>query len=434
MAYDLHIEHAENTPDGEFEPIPLEDWRAAVAATEGVRLFAGEFHTLTIPGPRKSLPLRIMRLLLSWRARGSPAAHLPSTAGDRPPPAAGTQRVIRIRATEGDVEAWFPGDGQWYWAFTWREGSASLPARFEPGDASHPVWAAAVKLASRLGAVIRGDEGETYDLQTGRAIRATAAARHTLEKDTAALDDVAAMTQQELELVFAPKGIQATDVVEVAQRLFVRHGIPEHGFEFDGVASELEISKRLKRRQRVPTEIKGHGFTIDPGGELASVRLWRASIKAETPIRIPWDDWVIDLFNESFISAWVADVDYEFWQNAKDLLHYKARGRPWEHLPMRSNGLPPPLEQTIVDTSNNPGRRLLHVGFIEAVGAVMWFGERFWQVSSASKQRVLSEPWLQCAEIAPGLLRVQAAVQCFSTDQGEAGDLQRKLRALLFHA
>ena len=242
------------------------------------------------------------------------------------------------------------------------------------------------------------------------------------------------MAQQELRLVFAPKGIQAIDVIEVAQRLFVKYGIPQYGFEFDGVASELEISKRMKRRANPPTEVKGHGFTIDPGGYVASAQLSRSGIKAETPLRIPWDEWVIELFNESFVSAWVADVDYQFWQNAEDLLHYKARGRPWEHLPTRSNGLPPPLEQAIVDISRNPGRWALRAGFIEAVGAVMWFGERFWQVSGASKQQVLSEPWLQCAEIAPGLLRVQAAAQCFSTDQGEAGDLQRKLRTLLFHA
>lgn len=121
-----------------------------------------------------------------------------------------------------------------------------------------------------------------------------------------------------------------------------------------------------------------------------------------------------------------------FWQSAEDLLHYKVRGRPWKHLPMKSNGLPPPLERTIVDISHNPGRWVFRDGFIEAVGAVMWFGERFWQVSGASKQQVISAPWLQCAEIAPGLVRVETATQCFSTDQGEDGDLQRKLRALFF--
>src|SRR5438552_1468230 len=39
-----------------------------------------------------------------------------------------------------------------------------------PRDASHPVWAAAVALASHLDAVIRGDEGEIYDLQTGEIV------------------------------------------------------------------------------------------------------------------------------------------------------------------------------------------------------------------------------------------------------------------------
>ena len=51
------------------------------------------------------------------------------------------------------------------------EGSAAFKARFEAGDASHPAWAAAVSLADRLGAEIRGDAGEVYDLQTGQVIK-----------------------------------------------------------------------------------------------------------------------------------------------------------------------------------------------------------------------------------------------------------------------
>lgn len=100
-------------------------------------MYAANVHVLTIPDPRQSLPPKIMSLLRSWtRARG--------TEGDRQPSAAEAQRVIRIRTTEGDAEVWFPRDGQWYWVFHRQEGSASFPARFEPGDASHPVWVAAV--------------------------------------------------------------------------------------------------------------------------------------------------------------------------------------------------------------------------------------------------------------------------------------------------
>jgi hypothetical protein len=419
MSYNLHIVHAEMTEEEEPVPIPLKEWRAAVAATEGVRLFADKVHILDIPG-----------------------------------------HVLCSPANEGDVEVWSPKDRQWHWGFRWEGGSATFSSRVGPGDMSHPVWAAAVSLASRLGAVIRGDEGETYDLQTGQA-RSSARLSpgnpsHPVWAGAVALasrlgamfrgDKVesfdlqagqvwnsVAVPRQEMTLVFAPKGIADRDVIEAAQLLFVKHGIPPSGFEFDGVASELEISKRMKRRTNPPIEVKGRGFTIQPASYVASWHLSRTDIEAETPIQIPWDEWVIELFNESFVMAWVADVDYQFWQNAEDLLHYRSVGRPWKHLPTKSNGLPPPLERTIVDISYNPGRWAFRVGFIEAVGAVMWFGDRFWQVTGADRQQVPFEPWLQCAEIVPGLLRVQAAQQCFSTDQGEVGDLQRKLRALLFH-
>jgi hypothetical protein len=122
MAYDLHIER------GDERPIALSEWRAAVEATEGVRLFAAAAHTTTNPK---------------------------------------TGEVIRIGAREGDTEVFFPDTGEWHSVFRWRGKSAVFAARFDPTETSHPVWRAAVALATRLGAVIRGDEGEAYDFQTG---------------------------------------------------------------------------------------------------------------------------------------------------------------------------------------------------------------------------------------------------------------------------
>ena len=112
MAYDLHIERADETP------IALSDWRAAVEATEGVRLFAAAAHTITNPK---------------------------------------TGEVISIGAREGDTEVLFP-DGEWVSVFRGRGESAVFAARFDPTETSHPAWRAAVALATGLGAVIRGDE------------------------------------------------------------------------------------------------------------------------------------------------------------------------------------------------------------------------------------------------------------------------------------
>ncbi|WP_226938391.1 hypothetical protein [Pseudomonas putida] len=82
---------------------------------------------------------------------------------------------------------------------------------------------------------------------------------------------------------------------------------------------------------------------------------------------------------EGFIQAWVSDVEYDFWQNATDPLEYECVGRPLSGLPMKSNGLPPPLDQMEIDTSGNPGRNVLRQGYIEAIGSTMWLGNLFWE-------------------------------------------------------
>ena len=130
MPYRLHICRPIGDLDEDLTAIPLEEWRAAVAVTEGVRLFGGRAHVAEAP----------------------------------------TGQIIKVSANEGDAEVFFPSDDRWYPVFTWFEGSASFAARLDPADASNPVWAVAASLATRLGAVIRGDEGELYDLRTGRVM------------------------------------------------------------------------------------------------------------------------------------------------------------------------------------------------------------------------------------------------------------------------
>ena len=51
-------------------------------------------------------------------------------------------------------------------------------------------------------------------------------------------------------------------------------------------------------------------------------------------------------------------MEYDYWQNAEDLLLYRVAGRAVEGLRLVSNNLPAPLEQKVVDISANPGRRV----------------------------------------------------------------------------
>jgi len=127
MAYELHIERPPFNKQGEATPIPLAEWKAAVLATPGVRLCTPGIRIVTYPhGATMNVPIQ-----------------------------------------DGDLEVYFSDDQAWQPVFHWHNGAASVNARFDPGDTSHPVWLAAVALARRLGAAIRGDDGESYNLQTG---------------------------------------------------------------------------------------------------------------------------------------------------------------------------------------------------------------------------------------------------------------------------
>lgn len=135
---------------------------------------------------------------------------------------------------------------------------------------------------------------------------------------------------------------------------------------------------------------------------------------------------------QSFRHARVYDEDYDRWQNAEDPLEYTSAGRPYGHLPLRSNGLRPPLNRVVIDTSCNPGRRRLRAGYVEALGAVMWLGPKFWGLTGADRGQVLGAKRLQCREVPNGVLRVQAAQLPFTLESNESGTLQEQMRSLLF--
>lgn len=145
-----------------------------------------------------------------------------------------------------------------------------------------------------------------------------------------------------------------------------------------------------------------------------------------------WEEWLGPfLHEERFVQAWIADVDYDFWQNAKDPLQYETRGRDYSGLPLVSNGLPPPVEQMEIDTSNNPGRRTLKPGYLEAVGATMWFATPFWQRVEAERRAVLeSAVGIRVSPVTDSVIRVVAADACF-IDQTSRG-AQDRLRAILY--
>lgn len=84
-----------------------------------------------------------------------------------------TGETIKLGGSPGDAEIFDPDEEEWVPALHWREstGSANVNGRaigFEDGTLVGPIWDVIRSLAVVLGAQVRGDEGEVYDLETGK--------------------------------------------------------------------------------------------------------------------------------------------------------------------------------------------------------------------------------------------------------------------------
>lgn len=145
-----------------------------------------------------------------------------------------------------------------------------------------------------------------------------------------------------------------------------------------------------------------------------------------------WIEWIMPLASDSrFISAWIEDSNYRHWQNTTDPTEYQEAGKPLPGPLIRRNA-PPPLDDLIVDCSNNPGRMVLQSGYVEAVGSRMWLGTLFCDHTGASPIEIEQTPWLRTSRPHPDILEIQSADQPFTSSVGAQAETQVALRKLLF--
>jgi hypothetical protein len=130
----------------------------------------------------------------------------------------------------------------------------------------------------------------------------------------------------------------------------------------------------------------------------------------------------------SFCQAFVYDKSYFKQQLIDDPEWFAYKGIPCPNLPRKMNV----MGQTILDTSGNPGRRVIREGYVEFVCALMWLGRPFWKLSGANRKTVLAQPWLKCKEMPNDVLQVQAWNKPFTSAEGEEGEIQNRLRDLFF--
>lgn len=186
------------------------------------------------------------------------------------------------------------------------------------------------------------------------------------------------------------------------------------------------------------TLLSKDGVTYSFYGQMRSkvsgvFRLCYVEIEEKTPgAAIDWEQWAVQFVGSPhFVQAWIADAEYDKWENAQDPLIYKAANRDYSSLPKRSNGLPPPVAQMVVDISQNPGRWEFRSGYIEAVGFVMWLSGLFWRyVGVYHKERLAGFVQANIKQVAEDVVRISISETSF-TDQSTR-DLQDRLRNVLY--
>jgi len=232
--------------------------------------------------------------------------------------------------------------------------------------------------------------------------------------------------ENELTLVFDHETVDRDSAWELIASHLQAHGLAEAVYDInDELVSFEEIGRLIKLRGKPYFGIKGDLLEFD----LTVVGTFRHdAIRINGAPDSDWDGWVQQLKNVGrFVQAFLVNREYDFWQNAEDPLQYRTRGKICEGLQMKSNGLPFPLEQQVVDTSENPGRRVLHEGFIEAIGSPMWLSDRFWELTRANKNAVPNDGIVIEEEVGITRICIGEAI----TEQTDRG-IQEALRQSLF--
>lgn len=237
---------------------------------------------------------------------------------------------------------------------------------------------------------------------------------------------------EKLKIVFNHCLINSEEVFLTISRTLENFGFAPNFFMNGEMIESNSLKKLLATKEAWSNEIVSGGLSFRFGLVTALEHSFLIIEEVERPTSVPLENWVTPfLQTQPFVQAWVSNRNYERWQNANDLLEYEAVGCDHSQLPKKSNGLPPPLEQIEVDTSNNPGRFELREGYIEAVGSTMWISKDLLSDLGADVLS-LREKNICSVEDLGRVLKIKAQEHCFQSSVGEEAELQNQLREKLF--
>lgn len=200
--------------------------------------------------------------------------------------------------------------------------------------------------------------------------------------------------------------------------------------KLDGKNIEEYVKKILKKKKYFSLwcengEVKLHF--------LASFKIYKLDVFRLCK-SVKESDLIVSSFlkERSLLQAWMFDSEYDMRQNIQDIKYYRSLGLDHSGLKTVNNGLPFPLNEDIIDTSINPGRTCIKTGYVEFVGAVMWFNKTLLMKLGSDMEGLLSSRF-SISELGE-MLRIQAQDYCFTRADDQEADMQDQLRRLIYGA
>lgn len=239
-------------------------------------------------------------------------------------------------------------------------------------------------------------------------------------------------SREKLNAVFTCEAMSSEDVLDIVLTCLSKLSVPQSFRLNEHTVSVRDLRDALRvKRGYWPSRIVSNDLLFR-FCRLPALGISLMSIEELAPDSTDWNVWAAHVTNPTgFIQAWKYDVDYDYWQNARDPLEYEISGRSASHLPKRSNGLPPPLEQLEIDTSQNPGRTELKRGYVEAVATTMWLGDAFWANLGISRlDELRGADWIKLTAVNSAVVRIDLSESNFCDASTAA--IQNALRAVIF--
>ena len=235
---------------------------------------------------------------------------------------------------------------------------------------------------------------------------------------------------KQLEIVFRLGSISAIEALQellgVAKRLALMTDDERARWGTSSFLTKVEKSGKWSQ------ELKFAGMSFQFGVVTVWKHCFISIMQLEAGSRVDWDTWLAPFIKkQGFVQAWLVSREFDYWQNAKQPMQYELAGRDYSGLPLKSNGLPPPLSDIWIDISNNPGRRVLKEGYVEAVGEKMWLSPIFKErIGGIDIERLHAAGWAVDTKEIDEITVLTASSGSFS----EQATIERqwKLRAALY--